>query len=265
MKGRRTHPARMIDIHTHILPGLDDGAASLSEAVEMVRIAARTGTTDLVVTPHANFEYEFEPAVARERLAELEFAAGPGVRLHWGCDFHLSAHNIEDALAHPAKYTINGKRYLLVEFPDVLIAATTTRDFARLLEAGMVPIITHPERNFLLHARMEDLKHWAGLGCLVQVTAQSFTNRFGKQVRAFARALLEQRLVHFVASDAHDAHDRTPRLDQAYREVTERAGGQRAELLFVTNPGAVLTGAPLPEPGPEEPRPARKWFHFRGC
>ena len=252
----------MIDIHTHVLPGLDDGAASLSEAVEMVRTAGCTGTTDLVATPHVNFEYEFEPATVRERLEELKAAAGPAVRLHYGCDFHLSARNIEDALAHPGKYTINGKRYLLVEFPDVLIATTTTHDFARLLEAGVVPIITHPERNFLLHSRMADLKHWVGLGCLVQVTAQSFTNRFGKQARAFARTLLEDRLVHFVASDAHDANDRTPRMDQAYREVADRAGGQRAELLFVANPGAVLTGAPLPDPGPEEPRTGRKWFHF---
>jgi protein-tyrosine phosphatase len=252
----------MIDIHSHILPGLDDGARSLAEAVEMVRIAGVAGTTDLVATPHANFEYAFDPARVRERLDALRAAAGPAVTLYSGCDLHLSPPNIEDALAHPTRYTINAGRYLLVEFPDVLISRTAAHDFARLIEAGMLPIITHPERNFLLHRRLDDLRRWIGLGCLVQVTAQSLTGRFGREAREFSLALLGDDLVHFVASDGHDPSDRPPRLDEAYRKVATRFGAARAERLFTTNPRATLTGDPLPPVPAPEPPPPRRWYCF---
>ncbi|HVX66186.1 MAG TPA: CpsB/CapC family capsule biosynthesis tyrosine phosphatase [Bryobacteraceae bacterium] len=250
----------MIDIHSHVLPGVDDGALSFTEALEMVRIAGAAGTTDLVATPHANFEYEYNPAVVRERLERLQSEAGPQVKLHSGCDFHLAPGNIADALRYPARYTVNGKRYLLVEFPEVLIAPATAHDFTRLIEAGMTPIITHPERNFLLHKRVADLEGWVAQGCLVQVTAQSLLGRFGRQARRFARMLVARGLAHFVASDAHDANDRTPRLDQAYRAVARRYGAACAERLFVINPRAVLAGDPLPAVLPAAARRRRRWY-----
>src|SRR6202142_3401437 len=127
---RRAHAPSMIDIHSHVLPGLDDGARSLEQSIAMIRIAAETGTTDLVASPHANLEFHFDPERVEERLAELEKAGG-GVRLHRGCDFHLYFDNIHDALAHPTKYTINHKGYLLVEFPDLLIAKSTPEVFSQ--------------------------------------------------------------------------------------------------------------------------------------
>ena len=253
----------MIDLHTHVLAGLDDGAKSFDQSVAMIRIAAETGTTDLVATPHANLEFRWDPARVEERIAELEGSAG-GLRIHRGCDFHLYFDNIHDALAYPSKYTINHKRYLLVEFPDVLIAKSTPEVFAQLLDAGMTPVITHPERNYLLHTRMEELATWVENGCLVQVTAQSLLGRFGRDAREIARRLMKRGLVHFVASDAHDDQDRTPRLDLAYQHVAKRYGQERAEFLFVTNPRAALEGEPLPEqPAPAAAAP-RKWFQFWG-
>jgi protein-tyrosine phosphatase len=250
----------MVDIHSHILAGLDDGARSLEQSIAMIRIAAETGTTDLVASPHANLEFHFDPERVEERLGELEKAGG-GVRLHRGCDFHLYFDNIQDALAHPSKYTINHKGYLLVEFPDVLIAKSTPEVFAQLLQNGMTPIITHPERNFLLHGRMEEMASWVDSGCLVQVTAQSLLGRFGAEARKVAHQLFKRGMVHFIASDAHDDEDRTPRLDLAYKLVAGRYGVERAELLFVTNPRAVIEGEPLPEqPAPAEA--GRKWFQF---
>ncbi len=251
----------MIDIHSHVLPGLDDGSRSLEQSVAMIRIAARTGTTDLVASPHANLEFSFDPGRVEELLAQLQ-QASEGVRLHRGCDFHLYFDNIQDALANPAKYTINHKRYLLVEFPDVLIAKSTPEVFERLLESGMTPIITHPERNYLLHRRMAELKSWIESGVTVQVTAQSLLGRFGTEARAVARQLMKEGMVHFIASDAHDEEDRTPRLDLAYNHVASRYGRERAELLFVTNPRAVIEGEPLPEQPPPETGTPRKWFQF---
>src|SRR5271157_4328314 len=109
----------MVDIHSHILPGLDDGSRNLEESVAMVRMAAESGTTGIVATPHANMQYPFDPLAVRNKAAELA-AAVPGVSIFTGCDFHLSFDNIEDALRNPRKYTINRTQYLLVEFPEIV-------------------------------------------------------------------------------------------------------------------------------------------------
>ncbi len=251
----------MIDIHSHVLAGLDDGARSLDMSAAMVRVAVETGTTDLVASPHANLDFKFDPALVEERIDELRKVAGP-LRIHTGCDFHLYFDNIQDALAHPSKYTINHKSYLLVEFPDLLIAKTTPEVFRQLLQRGMTPIITHPERNFLLHKRMEEMESWIQSGCLVQVTAQSLLGRFGAEARKVAQELMKRGLVHFIASDAHDAEDRPPRLDLAYNYVAGRYGRERAEFLFVRNPRAVIDGEVLPQQPPPESDTGRKWFQF---
>jgi protein-tyrosine phosphatase len=252
----------MIDIHSHVLPGLDDGSPSLEESLRMVRVAAEAGTTDLVATPHANLQYSFDPEVVEQKLTELAVASGDAVRLHYGCDFHFYYDNIQDALAHPAKYTINHRNYLLVEFSDLLIAKTTDEVFARMLDARIVPILTHPERNYLLHRRLDKIQSWVGQGCLVQVTAQSLLGRFGSEARRVCRELIQRGLAHFVASDGHDSQDRPPRLDLAYEQVTRRYGGAVAERLFLTNPRAAIDGEPLPEaPEPAPPAP-RKWYRF---
>ncbi|MGE5645603.1 MAG: tyrosine-protein phosphatase [Acidobacteriota bacterium] len=252
----------MIDIHSHVLPGLDDGARTLEQAVEMLRTARRSGTTDIVASPHANIDFRFDPAVVNAKIAELQTAAGPEVRIHRGCDFHLYFDNIQDALEHPARYTIAGGPYLLVEFPDLLIARNTREIFARLAAAGITPIVTHPERNYLLHTRIDQLSEWVEQGCLVQVTGQSFLGRFGTEARRVARGLMRRGLVHFVASDAHDDQDRTPRLDDAYAEVAGRYGEERAQALFVENPRAVIQGEPLPEQPEPDSTPGRKWYQF---
>lgn len=251
----------MVDIHTHVLPGLDDGAETLETSLEMLRVAAAAGTTDLVASPHANHEFRFDPVAADAKLAELAAASDHSLRLHRGCDFHLSFENIEDALRNPRKYTIAGGPYLLVEFPDVLIPRGIEGVFGRMIAAGMKPVITHPERNFLLHGRFEQMRAWAAQGCLLQVTAQSFLGRFGAEVRSCAEKLMRAGLVHVVASDAHDPEDRPPRLDTAYAHVAARWGHARAGALFVTNPAAIVAGEPLPDPAPEPtPPPRRKWY-----
>ncbi len=108
--------AGFVDIHSHILWGLDDGAKDLDIALEMLRIAAEGGTSDIVATPHCDLKYSFDPEKVAERISELIQAPGPKPRVHAGCDFHFHFENIADCLAHPDKYTINHLRYLMVEF-----------------------------------------------------------------------------------------------------------------------------------------------------
>ncbi|MGH9658000.1 MAG: tyrosine-protein phosphatase, partial [Bryobacteraceae bacterium] len=247
----------MVDIHTHILAGLDDGSGSLDESVAMLRMAAGDGTTDIVATPHANNQYTYQPGVVDAKIAELAAAAGPSIHIHRGCDFHLSYDNIQDALASPSKYSINGRGYLLVEFSDLLIPKTTEDVFFQMSQAGLTPIVTHPERNPLLQQRLERLAAWVEAGCLMQVTALSFLGRFGRAAKSFADDLLQRNLVHVVASDAHDTRHRPPLLREAFEYVRKARGEAVARALFVDNPRATLTGEPIAPLAAIAPAPAK--------
>jgi protein-tyrosine phosphatase len=235
----------MIDIHSHILPDLDDGARDSEEALTMVRLAAETGTTDIVATPHANWRYVFDPVEVRQRIEDLQERCGAIPRIHYGCDFHLSAENIESALAEPSRYCINQNGYLLVEFSDLQIPKSSTEILDKLRGAGMTPIITHPERNPILQKSRKQLEAWAEDGCLIQITAQSLFGHFGSRAESAAKDLLHRDLVHFIASDGHDPQDRPPVLKDAWNWIVRKYGAERAEALMRTHPQAVLSGARL--------------------
>jgi protein-tyrosine phosphatase len=235
----------MIDIHSHILPGLDDGSQSLEESVAMLRMAADTGTTDIVASPHANQHYAFDPEAVEREIADLQAAIGDNPRIHYGCDFHLTPENIEDAIRFPGKYSINHRGYVLVEFSDFLIPKTTPQIFARLEDAGMSPIVTHPERNQILQNRLPELADWVAGGVLLQVTAESPLGRFGRTAEACAHKLISSGLVHFLASDAHGIKHRTTALDGPRRYVEETFGEEAAIRMLEENPRAVLAGVPI--------------------
>ena len=251
----------MIDIHSHILFGLDDGSPDIEVSLEMLRMAGRHGTTDIVASPHANLEYRYDPILIAERKSELEARNESGVRIHLGCDFHLQYENIEDALRNPRKYTIANGRYLLVEFSDLLILKTTSQIFEELLRAGMVPVITHPERNMLLQQRFGELQGWVEMGCAIQVTGQSLLGHFGGRAKKFSETLMDAALVHFIASDAHDLKRRPPVMDAAFADIEKRWGVETAELLCRRNPGVVLAGQALL--GTSSPRKKGFFSFFR--
>jgi protein-tyrosine phosphatase len=243
----------MVDIHSHILWGLDDGAETLEESLAMLKLAAESGTTDIVATPHANSQYRYQPEVIRQRIEEASAGLSGKPRIHRGCDFHLSFDNVQDAMENPTKYAINGGPYLLVEFPNSPLAGMT-RVLTTLLDCGVIPIMTHPERQMQLSRINDDFLEWIRMGCLVQVTAQSLLGRFGKHAEESAWEMVRRGLAHFIASVAHDTQDRPPRLDLAFQALSERVGESHARLLSIENPRAVLSGervcviTPKPKP-----------------
>ena len=243
---------------------MDDGAKTFDDSLAMLKLAAESGTTDLVATPHANGEYTYDPAVITGQIAQLQKAMQGSLRLYKGCDFHLSYDNIEDAIANPRKYTINNNKYLLVEFPDMLIFHNTGELFYRLQDAGMTPIITHPERNALLRQRLEDIASWVNEGSYVQVTAGSLLGRFGKRASEFSRQLLDRNLVHFIASDGHDMVHRPPTMKEAHSWLTEKYGAELADALCINNPRAVLDGKRVQLPVPRKGPQSRKWYQLFG-
>lgn len=241
---------------------MDDGSKTLEQSIAMLKMAAAAGTTELVCTPHANRDYKFEPLVIRDRLRELEARIGGALRLYTGCGFHLSYENIQDAITHPRKYTINQDRYLLVEFSELMIFRNTAEIFGRLQEAGMMPIITHPERNQLLQMRIEEIAAWVESGACVQVTGQSLLGKFGKKAAEFARALLDRRLVHFIASDGHDLKHRPPTMNEAHAWLVKNYGQPMADALCIDNPRATLSGHAVNLPYSEAEIPQRKWYQI---
>jgi protein-tyrosine phosphatase len=251
----------MIDIHSHILPGQDDGARSLEESLAMLRMAAVGGTTDIVASPHANDEFAFEPQAVEEKVAELQRAAGSLLRIHLGCELHLTPENIDRAMRSPHQFSIAGRGCVLVEFSDFLIPKTTGEILRQMMGAGLRPVIVHPERNPLLRTRMAELENWVGQGSLVQVTAHSLLGRFGKPARAAAEELISRGLAHFLASDAHGAKHRTPDLEEVRNNVEDTYGQETAERLLVENPRAVLEGVPISAAPPVRRRSRFAFWH----
>lgn len=257
----------MIDIHHHLLWGLDDGAASLDTTLAMARMAAEDGITHVVCSPHANGKYSYDPAAVAAKITELELAFEReriNLKLGRGCDFHLSYDNIEQAKVDPARYSINGLGYLLVEIPDFGVPPGLTEVFYELQLAGLTPILTHPERNPTLQVDPQRIVDWLKCGVLVQVTAGSIAGQMGKKAERMAHELLAKRWVHFVATDAHNTTSRAPRMRAAHEAVAGKYGPDYARLLCVSNPLAAFTGKPLePQQEPsgiyEDLEPKRWW------
>ncbi len=251
----------MVDIHSHILNGIDDGARDFQMSLDMLKLARAGGTSDIVATPHSDLQYAFQPDEMSRQISLLQ-AAISGIRIHFGCDFHLHFDNIRDCLANPTKYTVNHKRYLMVEFSDSQISKTTSEVFDRMLRLEITPIITHPERNTLLMKQVQQLSTWVEAGCLLQVTGQSFLGGFGKLACSAAEELMKRNLVHFVASDGHDLEHRPPTLKPAWDYIVGRYGEPVAERLFVTNPLAVLEGAFIDTSEQITPQKNRRWYQL---
>jgi protein-tyrosine phosphatase len=229
----------MIDIHCHLLPCVDDGAKSWDVTLGMCRLAEQDGVTHIVATPHANNEFSYDRALHSALLEELRGRA-PGLSFSLGCDFHLSYDNIEDAMNHPERYAIGDTRYLLVELSEYS-AFNVSQTLYKLQTAGLVPIVTHPERNPVILGNPELLNEFSDVGCLFQITANSLTGFWGKPPQKLCEAMLKKNMVHFIASDAHGLRSRPPILSEALRAAAKIVGLDAAKKLVDANPCAVLT------------------------
>jgi protein-tyrosine phosphatase len=260
----------MVDIHCHILPALDDGAKSLDESVEMAETAISEGITHVVATPHADGNFRFDFDLVQKRRSELQAQVGDRLQLATGCDFHLNVENLRDIRPDPSKYSLNQKRYLLVEFADFAIPPAAEEALHQLQLLGLSLIVTHPERNPLIRAQPQRLLRWVEQGCYVQVTAQSLLGKWGESAKRKVEEWLDQQIVHFFASDAHNTDKRPLRLRETYDVVAERWGETLAQSLFRGNPLAAFEGRDLPyQPRPHsanggiaQTRPRRKRFIF---
>ncbi len=232
----------MIDIHCHILPGVDDGAADLVEAVKMAKIALADGIARIVATPHIR-----EPLIDRQSLSicnemltrRLEKKLIP-VDIFLGGEVSVYLDSSVFNL-----YTINGTKYILIEFPYGHLPQNTGETLFNLTVNGFLPIIAHPERNASILKKPDILLNLLHMRVLVQITAGSITGMFGPDTRACARFLLQKGVVSFIASDAHSAGHRRPVLSKGVQAAGKIIGRENALKLVTTNPEAMLAGEPI--------------------
>jgi protein-tyrosine phosphatase len=255
----------MVDLHCHILPGLDDGSANMEESIAMAESAIADGITHVVATPHSNTEYLFDFAHVRELRDELQARVGDRLKIATGCDFHLNPENLAALRKDPRPYCINQRDFLLLEFNEFSIPPSMDQTLHEIHLAGVQLVITHPERNGILRARPERLKKWVRQGCFAQVTGGALTGGFGVSAQQNALRWIGEGLIHFVASDAHNTRTRPLRLEPAYNVVVDQFGQEKARALFQDNPLAAFEGGELPhvpELKDELPPPRRKRFFF---
>lgn len=236
----------MVDVHCHILPGLDDGPQGIDESLAMAESAIAEGITHVVATPHCSNEFPFDFARVLRLREQLQAELGDRLRLATGCDFHLNPENLEALRADASRFCINQHDYLLVEFNEISIPPAMDDTLHALQLRGVRPVITHPERNGILCRQPERLKKWVRLGCFVQVTAGSLTGGFGPRAQEDSLCWIARGLVHIVASDAHNTKRRPLRLQAAHDVVAEQFGDEKARALFFDNPMAAFEGRDLP-------------------
>jgi protein-tyrosine phosphatase len=232
----------MIDIHCHILPGLDDGARTMDEAVSMARIAAADGIQTLVAAAHITPGlYDNSPDRIVSAAAALDARLkeeGIPIRIIPGADVRMTPELLE---GDGRFLCINRDTpCFLFEFPHDLIPPGSDRLVGELRGRGFVPVITHPERNSELQRRPEKLEPFIKLGCLVQITAMSLTGGFGPRAKAVSERYLKDGWVDLIATDAHDTVKRPPILSLAVRRAEELAGVDAARRMVVDTPGMIV-------------------------
>jgi protein-tyrosine phosphatase len=257
----------MIDIHSHILPGLDDGAASMEEAVAMARCAVAGGIRQMVATPHVkegqypNSREKIVDAMANLRKVLLKKEVHLFVLP--GAEYSLEP-DLPSRFSRGELMTINNKgRYLLVELPVAFVPDYTASVLYDLQLQGVIPIIAHPERNAVFNRDYARLYELVARGALAQVTAGSLAGLFGQTAAAAARVFLERGYVHFIASDAHASTGRIQYMETAIREAVKLLGNEAGMKLAKENPQLAVKGESI-EAGEIRDRPAAKrgLFYF---
>ncbi len=233
----------MIDLHAHILPNIDDGADSWNCALAMLQNAEAEGIEAIVATPHIlsehNFKQETKIIQLQQELSSLAKKNGLKIKIFLGSEILLQPDNtLKQEIA-----TINAnQKYFLVEFPMTSIPRFVPEKLFEFAVDGKIPIIAHPERNVGFQNRPDFIFEYVQRDCLMQINEGSLRGRFGDRAKKLAFQMLENKLVHVVASDGHKQNTRTVTLAESYKLVQERFGQETARRLFYDNPKKIIFG-----------------------
>lgn len=235
-----------IDLHCHMLPGIDDGSKSMAQSLAMARIALEDGIRVAVLTPHhlngvySNPASQVHQAVGA--LREALFEAGIGLKILPGSELHLVPELPEELAAGRAMTIANLGKAVLVELPVHTVPMGAEYILEQIMALGLQPVIAHPERNSQLRQDSDMLADWISMGCLGQITAQSCTGQFGPQVCQTAEKMIRRGLIHVIASDAHRDRRRIPQISPGRAQLTAWTNEATARLLAETYPENLVNG-----------------------
>lgn len=231
------------DIHTHILPGVDDGAQDTGQAMRLLRLAWKNGTRTIIFTPHYRGKYKENTLnqlrMEFEMLQELAKDEFPGLQLYLG---HEVAFEVDAPQAVNAGkvMSLNNSRYMLLEFKPNALRAQITNGVVETFQCGFIPIVAHVERYDISRTDVTLVEELLEMGALLQLNADSIMGVNGYRVKRFCHKLLKSGVVHFVASDAHDHRYRPPLLRKAFMKIYKKYGREYAAALFYDNAQAVI-------------------------
>lgn len=236
----------MIDIHTHIIPGLDDGSDNMTDSLEMIRIAQDSGTLVMVATPHCNIEGhvdDYSLSAMWEGIGELNkkiLEKGYQIEILPGMEIYASE-DIVEKISDGRLISLNNSRYYLVEFPFDTSPGWVEYILDRMQEIkGLVPIIAHPERYYCVQTRPRLTYDWISRGCLTQINKASLAGKFGHLAFEACMDMAEHNLITCVGSDAHTPYSRTPHMREAWEFLKEEYSDAYAQLVLVNNPQKII-------------------------
>ena len=238
----------IVDIHTHILPGVDDGAENFDEAIEMLRIAQNNGTTDIVLTPHyltrdmrgVTFS-KVDISSRFEIFKEAVSSYFPKLNLYLGAETHAIS-NLYEAIEGDQIITINNTNYVLLEFGFSDHIRRAYNASISLMERGYIPIIAHPERYDFVKKDPLSIMEFVDLGALLQINSGSLAGDYGTASKDIALIYLDEGIATTVSSDGHSIFQRTPDLSEAFAFVSSAFSETYAEDLFSRNPLSIIRG-----------------------
>lgn len=261
--------SRMVDIHCHILPATDDGAISLEESVAMCRAAADDGIEVIVCTPHMFDGVHTTPerGAILERIEQVTAACEGKIKLLPGGEVRYSHEIFQEAKDPQTRIKLNGTSYMLLEFAFQMVPANIEMTIFQMLQAGVTPVIAHPERNKRIQKQPEILASLIERGAFSQLDAGSLTKSFGAEPYESAKRIIEAGMAHFIATDAHHLERRRPVLSDAVAIAASIGGAEYAQAMVEDNPRALINDRVIPyQPDPDLDtllgRKNKKWFAF---
>ncbi len=240
----------LIDIHSHIIPGVDDGSPDMETSMAMLRMAAENGTTDIIATPHViDVSTTLTWDVIRRRVDELQKEAdrnGIPITIYSGAETELKFDLLELMRKDHSAFCLAGSRYCLMEMPSLMLPPRLDDMIYELQLMDIVPVLAHPERQMQLMEKPDRLLELLRKGCAAQCNGSSLTGVFGHKVQSNIRRLLDRDMVAFMGSDAHNLRHRNTSLKEAGEKIAEGWGPERAAELFETRPNYILENKTLP-------------------
>ncbi|MCZ2257295.1 tyrosine-protein phosphatase [Sporosarcina sp. G11-34] len=254
----------MIDMHAHILPGVDDGPKTIEESIQLIELAIAEGITDIIATPHAySPHFDVSKAQVQEKLALLDNALKERnipMNLHAGQELRIKDFLIEKLEAKEA-LSLAGSKYVLLELPSSAIPAYTVKIIQALLSSDKIPIIAHPERNRAIAEKPSRLARLITHGALAQVTAGSLSGHFGKGVQKLSLQLIEANLIHSYGSDVHNSTTRPLQFHKGLDVLDKHKLHDIADILLENN-ARILSNDDFILLEPMEVKP-RNWWMLR--